>query len=123
MDGTDFFHDNNGQKRYDKCWLSISKRLHADELVERKIHMESCRPLVVSKDEWEVKFHVHETLNSGIDGAGHGCFADKDFRKGAIVGLYMGGDVGDPKYSIMPGWSAAKDVTCFTFTNPMALEG
>eukprot|EP00977_Amphora_coffeiformis_P022200 scaffold10570_cov176-Amphora_coffeaeformis.AAC.50 len=111
--------------------------------------MESCRPLIVSKDEWEVKFHMHETLNvgdkghptlkekirelpsvpwlvlkkSGIDGAGHGCFADKDFRKGAIVGLYMGGDVGDPKYSITPGWPAAKDVTCFPFTNPMALEG
>eukprot|EP00977_Amphora_coffeiformis_P016391 scaffold5077_cov95-Amphora_coffeaeformis.AAC.3 len=45
-----------------------------------------------------------------------------DFRKGAIVGLYMGGDVGDPKYSITPGWPAAKDVTCFPFTNPMALE-
>eukprot|EP00977_Amphora_coffeiformis_P013257 scaffold3419_cov142-Amphora_coffeaeformis.AAC.5 len=60
---------------------------------------------------------------SGIDGAGHRCFADNDFRTGAIVGLYMGGDVGDPKYSITPGWPAAKDVTCFPFTNPMALEG
>lgn len=111
--------------------------------------MESSRPLTVSKDEWNVKFHVHDKLNvgykghptlkekihelplvpwlvikkSGIDGAGHGCFADKDFRKGAIVGLYMGGDVGDPKYTITPGWPAAKDVTCFPFTNPMAMEG
>eukprot|EP00977_Amphora_coffeiformis_P012104 scaffold2987_cov170-Amphora_coffeaeformis.AAC.39 len=54
--GETFFQDNTGQKRYDKSRLSISKRLRVDELVERKIHMESCRPLVVSKDEWEVKF-------------------------------------------------------------------
>eukprot|EP00977_Amphora_coffeiformis_P012740 scaffold3226_cov160-Amphora_coffeaeformis.AAC.1 len=45
--GETFFHDNNGQARYDKCRPSISKRLRVDELVERKIHMESCRPLVV----------------------------------------------------------------------------
>ena len=63
--------------------------------------------------------HIKE---STIEDAGLGCFADRDFKKGAFIGLHMGGNDGDDKCSMQPKFQE-KEVQCHPLWHHKCREG
>ena len=136
------FETVDPDKKYDRCKSAISRRLCIIEELHRKIHVESKVHSVVSKNEFQIGFHVHPTLDadndkqrvqkeirkyplvdwlvvkkSTINGAGLGVFADCFFAEKSVIGLYMGGDDGDEPYNITAGWPNGPLVRCFSLTS------
>ena len=59
---------------------------------------------------------------SRIAGAGLGLFADQDFEKGQMVGMYLGGKTGMSGYTMKPGWKNAELIYCYSFASADAFN-
>ena len=143
--GMDAFNATPDKKKYDECKANVTLRLNVTELLDRRIHAELKHPTIVSKKIYYVSFHVDMERDVGDEGtidtpsqirklpetpwlvikpssiekAGHGCFADKNFKKGDIIGMYMGGEDGDPEYTIQTG--SGERVHCYSFTTSSSM--
>ena len=148
--GADNFHKEKGKKWFNACKSAVCLRLCVSERVW-KVHVEQKSGHFLENDddetrEFKVQFHTtgdDVTKNesqkvvqeqgrmnwlrikkSTIEGAGFGCFADRDFEEGSIIGLYMGSQdpaKGDLGYS-MKSKSTGLQLHCHSFTNPKSMK-
>jgi hypothetical protein len=107
------------------------------------------RHVIISRNEWIVSFFVDVSKDVGeektkptkeevkklpkvkwlhvkdstIPNAGKGVFALRQFLKGAIIGLYMGGEVGHEDYTMEAAWAKEKRIRCYPFTDSRSMGG
>ena len=122
------FEEENLCEKYRKCGNAIRLRLRVDQAA-RKINVQRRNAVYEDVQEWWIGFHVDPEHNVGEPGtvvqekdiqklpllpwfrvkestiarAGLGLFADRDFEKGQMVGMYLGGKMGMPGYTMKPG--------------------
>ena len=147
--GRENFDATPPESKWKKCSNSIAKRMNISEILLRRDHVESkaAKQTIVSTGELKIGFHVDwmnvgdkssfkkkanlwnlpvmpwlHIKKSGIVDAGHGCYADVDFKEGAVIGLYMGGERGHKDYRLRTPWDGGKVITCYSLTNKDSLE-
>ena len=139
------FEEDNLREKYRKCGNAIRLRLRVDQAA-RKINVQKRNAVYEDVQEWWIGFHVDPERNVGepgtvvrakdiqklpllpwfrvkrstIEGAGLGLFADRNFEEGQIIGMYLGGKMGMPGYTVKLGWKNAKLVHCYSFANAEA---
>ena len=145
--GQSNFEEDNPVERYRKCGNAIKLRLSVDQAARKK-HVEKRNAVYEDIPEWWIGFHVDPERNVGepgtvvrekdvrqlpllpwfrvkestIAGAGLGLFADRDFQKDQIVGMYLGGKTGMPDYTIKPRWKNAELIHCYSFASAEAFN-
>ena len=143
------FYKEQIEEKFKSCKAAVCLRLCVKER-GWKVHVESKKGQFYEPDKEEglvfkVQFHtdgqevtkklhseeVHEQplmdwlriKKSTIEGAGLGCFADRPFKVGDIIGLYMGSTdsgKGDPGYS-MRSFSGLH-LHCHSFSNSKSMN-
>ena len=100
-------------KRHATCETSVfgAEFIAIKQGIEALRGLHYKRPLV----EWLV------CKPSTMAGAGYGLFADTDFKKGSVIGIYVGGKDCLPNYTMKTGWGGKK--ICYPFTHTSGLKG
>ena len=144
--GSKNYNKPDSMAKFKKCSKEVASRvsINAVSVCIRDIQRKGARR-DMSSAEYEIGFRLDHERNVGdkgtltkkeqikglprfdwlrvkkstIEGAGYGLFADRDFKKGDILGLYMGGKNGLPNCAIETDWAT---ITCFPLTDARAQE-
>ena len=137
---------NSFEGKFKACKKAIGLRLDiAKQMVERKGLLKKEEEWkFVYKDEWKVYLYMNATQNIGepyahtkkaeiekhearvpwvhikesqIEGAGYGCYAERKFREGAFVGMYMGSLKGKGQQGYTMAAQNGKTVSCFSIAH------
>ena len=146
--GTDVLTLDPIEKRHAKLTKMVILHLHIEGVRQNVIYPMDLRPKLMPGDSWKIGFHMDtdvdvddeaeertkesirklpvqpwlEVKKSLIEGAGLGLFADKNFSEGSVIGLYMGGQNGDPNCVVELG-DTKKHIWCYSFSDSRSFGG
>ena len=141
------FEQDDPREKYKKCGAAVKLRLNIAQIV-LKTHAERRKHCFEETQDWLIRFHVDPDRKVGepgtviresevnqlpllswlrvkkstLPGAGLGLFAEREFEKGQIIGMYLGGKTGMPGYTIKPRWKDAELIHCHSFASADALS-
>ena len=147
--GSKNFLIKNADKKHTNCTTQVKKRLIVSQSCTRKYLQDRSweKRNVVPHPYFQVGFHIDPdrdvgdkgTVNdvkeirkftvypwlivkeSGIAGAGLGCFADREFKQGQFVGFYMGSTKGGHPNNAISG--DVGKITCHSFSSSDCWQG